>query len=415
MSEEDHEWEGCHGEHVSYQEFEQFLEDAFLADDADEKAGGERYATCVWGHTGLGKTSNVKQFSKKPVKWEGKQYDGYDVRTIPIAQFEEMGDLHGVPAKHIKVVRDNGTHRERWVAVEVVKGYTSQGWQVDHEAGMRTMYAPPEWVPTEPGPCIMVLDDFNRAGGRIIKGCMQFLQEYGLMSWKLPPGCHIVLTANPDGQDYFVTSIDSAVLQRFRSCTLKFDAKEWAVWAEAAGIDGRVTSFVLAYPEMACSSTAVRTSPRSLSELGRFLSVAGAVGDRRLHVMAKSLLDDDTVTSLVTFIDRDFEMVVGPEDIIQGKPFVYDHLKDIMTREEKRIDVMGVTCNRLYAYLCRKDLKPEREAVLNVQKFLTSKWVEPEMRYILVDRLNRASEKDPKMDQWFLGNKELMKLIMDSV
>jgi MoxR-like ATPase len=414
----DHQWQGCYGDKVSYQELDEFLEDAFALDELDAEAGAERFATCIWGHTGIGKTSKAKQFLSRPVEWRGEMYDGYDVRSVPIAQFEEMGDLHGLPDKHVLVRRSGNIRKEdRWVPIDVVQGYVEQGWYVDHEAGTRTMYAPPDWVPTKPGPSVLILDDFNRAGGRIIKGVMQLLQEYGLMSWKLPPGCHIVMTANPDEQDYFVTTIDSAVLQRMRCCTLKFDSKEWAVWATQSQIDPRVISYVLAYPEMVTEGVE-RTSPRSISEFGRYLTLVGHItknNSKRVMAMAYSLLDESTVGSLFRFIDRDFEMVVSPEDIIAGKDHVKAHLKDIMSRQEKRIDVLGVTCDRLFAYLSRPDMIPEGDAVKNFQDFITCEWIEPEMRYVFVDRLERASNHDPKMDKWYMGNRELHKLIMEVV
>jgi hypothetical protein len=416
MSDSENRWKGCYGEQLSYDELDRFIEDCFLLDDANERAGTERFSTNIIGHTGIGKTSKIKQFAAKPVEWRGKKYDGYDVRSVPIAQFEEMGDLHGLPDKHVLVkqaTQKKGEMEERWVALEMVKGYTALGWGVDHTAGVRTMYAPPEWVPNEPGPCILNLDDWNRANGRIIKGSMQFLQEYGLMSWKLPPGCHITLTMNPDEQDYFVTTIDRAVLQRLRSATLKFNAKEWAVWATQAGIDQRVVSYVLAYPEMVVEGE--RNSPRSISQFGRFLSEVPSPTPRRMKIMASSVLDDDLVSSLITFMDRDFEMVVTPEDILEGKKSVYKQMKDWMTRKEKRIDVIGVTVDRLFAHLSLPEVKPDNGCVENVQTFLKSKYLADEMRYVFVDRLNKASEKDSKMDKWFMGDKELMKLIMELV
>jgi len=114
-------------------------------------------------------------------------------------------------------------------------------------------------------------------------------------------------------------------------------------------------------------------------------------------------------------MDRDFEMVVTPEDIMTGKKSVYSHLKDLMSRKEKRIDVVGVTVDRLFAHLSMPEVMPDNGCVEHVQRFLKSKYLTSEMRYIFIDRLNKASEKDPKMDKWFMGDSELMELIMELV
>ena len=411
-------WAGCHGETITYRELDKFLDYSILLNQADAEAGAERFATCIWGHSGIGKTSKVRQFKKKKVKWRGKDYDGYAIHYVSLAQFEEMGDLHGLPDKHVLVtkfdVMDSGELLEKWVPLDLSEGYLSQGWEVSHEAGIRTMYAPPEWVPTEDGPSILIIDDFNKAGSRIVKGAMQLLQDYGLMSWKLPDGCNIIMTGNPDEQDYFVTTLDPSQLQRLRSCTLKFDAKEWAVWAESAGMAPQVTSFVLAYPEQLTQGTQ-RTSPRSISEFGRFLSLGLNPSIRDIQVMAHALLDKATVASFISFMERDFELVVSPEDIMDGNPIVEKHIKDVMTRKEKRIDVVSVTCDRLFAYLSRPETEPTDDAVKNVQKFLCCEHLTAEIRYVFIDRLNKASDQNPNMDKWFMGDTTLMKLVMETV
>ncbi len=405
---------GCRGEQVSYEELDGFLEDAFLLDNAAEADGMERFSTCIWGHSGIGKTSKVKALQGRPVKWCGEAYPGYKVVDVPIAQFEEMGDLHGFPSKHVMVKNDK---TERWVPTELAKGYVEHGWDVCHEAGLKMLYAPPDWVPTEPGPSVFLLDDWNRASLRIIKGIMQLLQNYGMKSWQLPPGCHIVLTGNPDEQEYLVTGLDPAILTRLRHVVLKTDHKEWAVWAETHAVDPRVISFVLAYPEMMKGREL--TNPRTLSQFGRFLSKFPKALDkgtmRRVQVMAKALLDQETVAALLKYMERDYEMVTTPEDIMNGSSSVIPHIKELMGRKEKRVDVVGVICDRLYARLANPDVETKPEVVKNVQRFLTCEHVEADMRYNLVARMNRAAKKDPRMEAWYMGSKELLKLIVEVI
>tara|TARA_A100001037_G_scaffold288903_1_gene300088 strand:- start:234 stop:512 length:279 start_codon:yes stop_codon:yes gene_type:complete len=91
----------------------------------------------------------------------------------------------------------------------------------------------------------MLIDDVNRADDRILCGIMQLLQNYELISWKLPSDWHIVLTANPDGGDYSVTPMDNAMITRMMHVTMKFDVSAWAKWAEKTGIDTRGINYVL--------------------------------------------------------------------------------------------------------------------------------------------------------------------------
>ena len=113
-----------------------------------------------------------------------------------------MGDLHGMP-----------------IVVDPDKRITGDEY---------TVYSPPDWVPKEEGPGILLLDDINRADDRILRGCMQLLQNFELFSWHLPDKWQIVATANPEGGDYSVTPMDDAMLTRFYDTSLNFVSKIWA-------------------------------------------------------------------------------------------------------------------------------------------------------------------------------------------
>src|ERR1039457_6219243 len=91
-NEKERSFDGCYGERVTYSGLEQFLVDVFeMNQEADDRGSNEKFAMCIWGHSGIGKTALVKQQCRKPVEWQGKKYDGYTVYDVPIAQFEEMG------------------------------------------------------------------------------------------------------------------------------------------------------------------------------------------------------------------------------------------------------------------------------------------------------------------------------------
>ncbi len=410
-------YKGCYGEKVQPSQMLTFLDDVFQINNEVEKSGtNERFATCVWGHAGTGKTAIIKQYGKKPVEWKGKTYEGYKVFDVPIAQFEEMGDLHGLPSRHVLVAKTNGEGPvERWVPEETINGYLSDGWKMKHNAGVKTMYAPPDWVPTEPGPSILLLDDWNRTSIRIVKGIMQLLQNYGMVSWKLPEGCNIVLTGNPDEQDYLVTSIDSAILTRIRSVTLKVDAPEWAVWGQAEGIDPRLINFCLSYPEMMVGNE--RTNPRTLSEFGRCVKripdLASKDNQVRFKMLASSLLDEQTVSTMMVFMERDVEMIVEPQQVLRGEDWIPKHIKKLMGGAEKRIDVLGVTCDRLYAYLVQPTTIPDTKSVKNFQEFLCMDDIPEDLRHNLCLRISRVQGGATK--QWIMQNDKLKKLILEVV
>ncbi len=159
---------------------------------------------CIWGEHGIGKTRLVEQFARE---------QGMKFSYLAPAQFEEMGDLAGLPELE----------------------------------GGKMVFKPAAWVPREEGPGILLIDDFNRADERILRGLMQLLQGYGLAGWQLPPRWQIVLTANPDRGDYSVTPLDEAMLTRMLHVELRFCMEDWLSWAEREGLDARALRFMRLY------------------------------------------------------------------------------------------------------------------------------------------------------------------------
>ena len=105
---------------------------------------------CIWGTHGIGKTQSVIEFAKR---------NDYTYVYCAPAQFEEVGDLHGIPETY-----------------DPTPGMPNSGDEY-------TVYRPPQWLhsalsnvdPDKPG--LLILDDFNRAEPRILQSCMQLLRS----------------------------------------------------------------------------------------------------------------------------------------------------------------------------------------------------------------------------------------------
>jgi|TARA_B110000908_G_scaffold146421_1_gene177384 hypothetical protein len=293
---------------------------------------------CVWGTHGLGKTQMIRDFAREK-KWK--------FAYIAPAQFEEMGDLHGMP----NIIDPDGK----------ISG------------DEYTVYSPPDWVPKEEGPGILLIDDINRADDRILRGCMQLLQNFELSSWKLPSKWQIVATANPEGGDYSVTPMDGAMLTRMLHTTLKFDPKVWAEWANDNNIDQRGIAFVLTYPELV---NAERTTPRSLTQ---FFEQIKTIKDLKkkinlVEAIALSSLDDLTTSSFMNFINDELSTLINPEEILDSEKFE-DVKTDIITLSKgdsgtKRVDRLSTICSRLYIYLMNKNYKSSKNHSKNLVSFL---------------------------------------------
>lgn len=307
----------------------------------DPKGRGKRPTPiCIWGTHGIGKTAVVKAFAND---------NGWKFCYCAPAQFEEMGDLHGLPMR-------------------LDPNPEVQGDET-------TVYLPPEWVPRkdEVGPGILLLDDINRADDRILRGIMQLLQEFEMFSWALPPKWQIVCTANPEGGDYSLTPMDDAMLTRLLHLTMVFDIKAWARWALADGVDHRGVSFALTYPEVI---TGKRTTPRTLTQ---FFDQIRSIKDLRqelelVNVLAHSALDDITATTFIAFVNDHLEQLIEPREILDATDWapVRERLRQLAAGpgDSKRVDRIATICTRLYLELSSARYQPQPAHGPNLVEFL---------------------------------------------
>ena len=310
------------------------LDHVFRANLAAEERGEKGTPFCIWGLHGVGKSMLVQEYAEAR-DW-GFAY-------VAPAQFEEMGDLHGLPEKIL----------------------------TDH--GERTVFLPPDWVPSKEGPGILLLDDVNRADDRILRGLMQLLQNYEMFSWTLPPRWQIVCTANPEGGEYSVTPMDDAMLTRMLHATMVFDVKAWAAWASRHDVDPRGIAFALTYPEVVVGK---RTTPRSLTQ---FFDQIRAIGDLKenaglVQTLASSSLDEVTVASFMSFVMDGLEQLLDPEEILEAERWdgVSKRIAELATGEgdAKRVDRLSTICTRLFLALTHPRYEPAEAHGKNLVKFL---------------------------------------------
>ncbi|MDB2463829.1 AAA family ATPase [Flavobacteriaceae bacterium] len=331
---------------------------------------------CVWGTHGLGKTEMVRDYALSR---------GWGFKYIAPAQFEEMGDLHGIP-KEVKTVD-----------------------------GEITKYSPPEWVPKQEGPGILLLDDINRADDRILRGCMQLLQNYELASWKMPEKWQIIATANPEGSDYSVTPLDDAMVTRMIHFTYVFDHKVWAAWATKNGVDKRGISFVLTYPELINTK---RTTPRSLTQ---FFELIKNIPDLKNNLdlvlaLAQSTLDEVTASSFLNFVNDDLQQLIDPEEILDAVKFAPIEKKinslSADSSGEKRVDRLSTITTRLYLFLTDGLYEPKDNHTENLIRFFLLDCLPKDLSMSLFMDLQKSSDEKIKS---MLRDKRLATLLIDSM
>jgi hypothetical protein len=374
---------GSYGAQINGEQLTEFLDKYLESNLVLESTSGRRPTPlCIWGTHGLGKTEIAMELAKKK-EWK--------LAYCAPAQFEEMGDLHGLPFK-------------------VDPDPTVIGDE-------RTVYMTPEWVPKDEGPGILLLDDINRADDRILRGTMQLLQNFEMFSWALPPKWQIIVTANPDSGDYSVTSMDDAIITRMIHLTLNFDARIWAEWALQFGIDERGVNFVLTYPEMV---TLKRTTPRTLVH---FFSQLGQIKDLKkdifiVEILAKGCLDEATANAFINYVDELLMRIPTPDAFLnQSNLTEIDKiiLSLLKTENGIRLDTINTLLTRIVFKLKSKDFVPTPAAEKVLEHVLKHTDIPLDLRYGFHVDLNKLKiNTSPSQQLIFkiLNNKEILSQFM---
>ena len=369
-----------YGKTITTTQLQGLLEHVFKTNDNLQAQGLRSTPILIWGKHGLGKTQSVMDFAKSK-NWK--------ISYCAPAQFEEMGDLHGMPS-----VLDPDVN--------------VQGDEI-------TVYSPPAWIPKEEGPGLLILDDINRADDRMLRGVMQLLQNFELLSWKLPAKWQIVATANPDDGNYSVTTMDDAMLTRMLHVTLEFNVKSWLKWALETGVDKRGVDFVSTYPECI---TGQRTTPRSLVQFfDQIKEIEDLKGNIELvEILASSALDDVTVGTFLGFVNDDLTILLPPEQILNCVDWaaIDKQIEQVAIGKngEQRLDRISTLCMRMYFYLIADTYSHDSAHTENLINFLLHHSIPNDLKMSFYLDLSKDGSETVR---GMLKDKRLAKLLLGSM
>lgn len=166
------------------------------------------------GKHGIGKSEILTNYYSKK---------GMRVVSLFLGQMADPGDLIGLPHKN-------------------------------EETG-KTDFMPPYWFPVDNEPIVLFLDELNRARPELLQTVMDLALNRKLAGRYLPEGSRIISAVN-DGEEYQLTDLDPALVSRFNIYNFRPTNQEWLQWADKAGVDERVISFI-------------SENPKALEEMGK--------------------------------------------------------------------------------------------------------------------------------------------------
>lgn len=192
----------------------------------------------------------------------------------------------------------------------------------------KTDFMLPYWFPTDNTPIVLFLDELNRARPEVLQTIMDLTLNRKLAGKSLPSGSRIISAVN-NGNEYQLTDLDPALISRFNIYEFAPSVQDWLDWAQWAGIDSRIISFIQANPEYLDSgeanfdsSSLERTPDRrswertskvickfdELNDLHKPL-VSGIIGNKATALFFR-FVNENNVPSAKEILSGDFNLVL---------------------------------------------------------------------------------------------------------
>lgn len=336
--------------------------------------GHNKISVCIEGNAGIGKTSVVQQIAEE----RNAKYV-----KLCLAELEEIGDLCGIPIKEYQMFTPDKSD-EVTVAEKMIPQYVSMGYSLCPDCPPKMSYAVPSWVPEdEDKEIILCLDDFTRASSLFMQAIMSLVQFGEYVSWKLPKKAHLILTSNPEGAEYSIsTSLDSAQASRMLKFNVDFDVKPYAKWMDRMEMPGVMINFALMTPEIFERSHVINA--RSYTMFANAISGISNYSDPKslalISTIAKGCFGNDDVVSglFVQFVHNKLDRLITPEDILKGEwEKVKDNLKECIQKDGGyRADIASTLTIRFINYLeiyfnKDEDVKKSEKAIDRIVELVT--------------------------------------------
>lgn len=324
-----------------------------ILDDLPEMA--PHASVLLRGDHGIGKSSLVRQLARRIKEREGRQdYPVIDRRLSTMT----AGDLLGLP-------------------------------KLDDES---TKYMPPDWyVKACRTPCVLLLDELNRAEHEVMQAAFQIVLDRELNGHRLHPETRVFAAVNT-AANYNVNQMDPALLDRFFVIDVNFTPEEWVKWAKTeGGISSEVVDFLLRNNVWLTTPKkfdpgSVQPSPRSweFADVNiRSLLVAGNKTNtydyEKIRRRMAGYVGVDAATAFIDDLKAKFKFT--GQDILER----YAEIRDLIGRD--RIDVMVSAVEKLTDYCTNLQTVNEQQAA-NLKAFIWD--LEKDHRVTLWQRLARG-------------------------
>jgi hypothetical protein len=286
-----------------------------------------------------------------------------------------------------------------WLNEQLIPSFLAKGWIPTHRSQMS--YAIPAWLTgKQDNPMILFLDDFTRANISLLQSTMTIIDEGKYISWSLPKGSSVILSSNPDGGDFLVTSMDDAQKSRYLETEMKFDVDSWASdFAEPYKLDGRCVNFVLKNPEIVEGVKDMTDDGKKIIKANirlwtKYFDTIGGIDNWEQNInMLMNLggcLPQEHLLLFVQFINNKLDRLPQPKQLLDNdKQWVMNELTSLIGKDisGRRQDLAAILMKRLVNYVIVNEKDMNKDNVKRVGDILESELFTKDLVHISFRKL----------------------------
>jgi hypothetical protein len=326
------------------------------------KKGVTPKAIGVVGPHGIGKSQIISQLAKK--------LDYFYVRLDLSALTAD--DLLGFPQVQFEYVNNDKT-RTVWLSKEMISNLKEDSYKPTTRSKMS--YAIPEWIQGnyDNKPVLLYMDDYTRSSPLIQNAVMNIIEEQRYMSWSLPQGSTILLSSNPDNNDYSLSGGDLAQNDRMISLQMKSSVSDWAAWATGV-IPDKFIDFLQQHKEIIENSSEGTKEMGSLRGWTRYFQTIEGISNLetdwyKLALPLSGNLPSEHVILFHKFIQEKLDQLPTSIEILQSQDIEkkIDELK-LLTKGRK--DITALITKRLYNHIVKFSKQLTKLEIDNYTKLL---------------------------------------------
>lgn len=317
------------------------------------------------GIHGIGKSKLIRWLTKAIAKKNGKPANYYQFIDRRLSQLTE-GDIIGLPSTDGNVTRFN----------------------------------PPDWyMQACQTPCILFLDELNRATQEVMQAAFQIVLDHELNGFKLHPETRVYAAIN-NSSNYSVNEMDPALLDRFWTIDLSPDLNDWVTWARdtdpefGGNIDPVIIDFIVANEKFLDplqkeeEPGTVTPSRRSWEHLSNAIKGAGLAEKPEDNLFYPICLGYVGVNATIAYVE--FATTVGKrisaEEVLNGYSTVQAKAK-ALTHERQ-----NALIEKVADYVLKNLTTVSDEQGQNLKKFMND-LLNDELRLICWTKMTAAGAK----------------------